>query len=145
MCYWAGRDCKGSLRKMNNQGYLIARTEQRFKKKKKGFYNFWPVSKTRAHIPFYITYPQVITLNFLYCSQWALLSITENKIKFLPAEREATHGGLGCFWVAAVWDAGSTFAQVSFNFLLPLYSSQRREVVQMYQSAAPAITLGGGG
>lgn len=38
-------------------------------------------------------YTQLITLNCLYCSQGALLSSTRNKIKFWPAEKEATRWG----------------------------------------------------
>lgn len=70
------------------------------------------------------TYAQVITLNFLYCSRLnTAFQYREQDSKFLPAKKGATRRGAG-MWVAVVRDAGSSFAQVSFYFLLLWYFSR---------------------
>lgn len=86
-------------------------------------------------------YAQVITLNFLYCSQWALLSSTENKIKFLPAEKDATSWVFGILgWQSYRMQEALLHKFLLFPAALVFLSVGIRKAVQMYRDTALAIT-----
>ncbi len=123
---WQGTE--GGYRERWMTSYLIARTEQYLGG---GFKNILINLWANVYIPpIHICASDYTEFSVLL--PVSTVSSTENKIKVLPAENEATRWGFGVS-VAVVRDAGSTFAQVSFIsccFCISLSGGQRSACVR---------------